>query len=272
MPETKQRRKQPSKQARQEAERLAYLRARGRRSRRVTFVAVLAAVGIAGVGIVSLLAPRVDDERVEQRAAAAASTTAPDARPPADESGCPRPDGSSVREAKWPSPPPVCISPDKRYEAVVETDAGQFTIALDNRGAPQTVNNFVFLSRFHFYDGLTFHKAKPGFVVQTGDPPDKGVTNAGYVFNDENLPRPRDRYVAGDVIMAKDKPNTNGSQFLIITGPEGEGLPPQFSRFGRVTEGMDVVRRISDDGCTVDCKDLAPEKVHAIRRVTIIEI
>ena len=268
MPETKQRRKQPSKQARQEAEKVAYLRKQRRRNRRVMIVAVVSAIGIGTVGILSFVEP--GDTPPEVSAGDSPSSTAPPTT--ADPRlSCPRPDGSSARQMTWAQAPPVCINPAKSYQAKIETDVGSFTIELDNKNAPQTVNNFVFLARFHFYDGLTFHKARPGFVIQAGDPPDKGVTNAGYLFNDENIPPPGSRYVAGDVIMAKDAPNTNGSQFLIISGPEGEALPTQFSKFGRVIEGQDVVGQIQNDGCTGECKDLAPVKVHAIRRITIIE-
>ena len=269
MPETKQRRKQPSKQARQEAERLAYLRKQRRKNRRVAIVAVIAAIGIGAIGILSFIEPA--EETPEVTASDAPTSTAPPTTAdPA--STCPKPDGTSARQMSWPAPPPVCINPGKTYQAQVETDVGTFTIELDNKNAPQTVNNFVFLSRYHFYDGLTFHKAKQGFVIQTGDPPDKGVTNAGYTFNDENIPPPGQGYAAGDVIMVKDKPNGNGSQLIVITGLEGEALPPQFSKFGRVVAGQDVVARIDGDGCLGDgCNDLTPTRIHAIRRVTIIE-
>ena len=269
MPETKQRRKQPSKQVRQEAERAAYLRAMRRRNRRVTIVAVISAIGIGTIGVLSFVEPA--DDPPEVAAGDSTTSTAPATTVDPSLGTCPKPDGTSARQMHWPQPPPVCIAPTMTYEARVETDVGTFMIELDNRNAPQTVNNFVFLARYHFYDGLTFHKAKPGFVIQSGDPPDKGVTNAGYFFNDENLPPAGQGYVAGDLIMAKDKPNTNGSQFLIISGPEGETLPPQYSRFGRVTGGFDVVRRIEADGCVGECQDLAPDKVHVIRRLTIIE-
>ena len=270
MPETKQRRKQPSKQARQEAEKLAYLRKQRRRNRRVTVAAVVAALGMGTVGILSFIEPGESPPEEVSAGDSTASTAPPTTADPA--SVCPRPDGTSARVMTWPAPPPVCINPGRAYQAQIETDVGSFTIELDNKNAPQTVNNFVFLSRYHFYDGLMFHKSKPGFIIQSGDPPDKGVTNAGYLFNDENLPAPGESYVAGDVIMAKDKPNTNGSQFLIITGPEGEALPTQFSRFGRVIAGQDVVGQIDRDGCVGDtCKDMTPTRIHAIRRVTIIE-
>ncbi len=133
----------------------------------------------------------------------------------------------------------MCIDPDRRYTAIMETSLGTITIALDPINAPVTVNNFVTLARYHYYDGVVFHRVIKGFMCQGGDPQGTGRGGPGYTFADE-LPRPG-RYEVGSVAMANAGPNTNGSQFFIVSGPSGVGLPPQYSLFGKVVKGLDVV-------------------------------
>jgi peptidylprolyl isomerase len=152
---------------------------------------------------------------------------------------CPAPDGSSPRTTKFDAPPPMCIDPAKRYTAVMETSLGSLTIALDAVAAPKTVNNFVFLARYHYYDGIIFHRIIQGFVCQGGDPEGSGRGGPGYRFEDE-LPKPG-RYEVGSLAMANAGPDTNGSQFFIISGPQGAGLPPSYSLFGKVVNGLEVV-------------------------------
>jgi cyclophilin family peptidyl-prolyl cis-trans isomerase len=151
----------------------------------------------------------------------------------------PNPDGSSPRTTKFSAPPPMVIDPSKRYTAQMETSLGSITVALDAASAPKTVNNFVFLARYHYYDGIIFHRIIKGFVCQGGDPEGSGRGGPGYRFEDE-LPKPG-RYEIGSLAMANAGPNTNGSQFFIISGNSGAGLPPQYSLFGKVVKGLDVV-------------------------------
>jgi peptidylprolyl isomerase len=140
---------------------------------------------------------------------------------------------------QWNTPPEMVIDTDKRYDAVMETSMGTITIALDPIAAPKTVNSFVFLAREGFYDGVVFHRIIQGFVIQGGDPTGTGRGGPGYRFEDE-LPKPG-RYELGSLAMANAGPNTNGSQFFIISGPNGVQLPPSYSLFGKVVSGMDVV-------------------------------
>ncbi len=133
----------------------------------------------------------------------------------------------------------MCIDAAKSYTAVMETSMGTMTIALDALSAPRTVNNFVVLARYHYYDGVIFHRIIEGFVCQGGDPTGTGRGGPGYSFADE-LPKPG-RYELGSLAMANAGPNTNGSQFFIISGPNGRRLPPQYSLFGKVVKGLDVV-------------------------------
>src|SRR5581483_2287390 len=131
----------------------------------------------------------------------------------------PAADGSSPQNRRFDASPPMIIDPTKGYSAEMTTSKGSMTIALDAAGAPYTVNNFVFLSRWHYYDGIVFHRIIPGFMAQGGDPEGSGRGGPGYRFDDE-LPAPG-RYEVGSVAMANAGPNTNGSQFFIVSGPDG---------------------------------------------------
>jgi cyclophilin family peptidyl-prolyl cis-trans isomerase len=140
---------------------------------------------------------------------------------------------------QWNSPPDMVIDPSKRYTAKLSTSMGELVIALDAVAAPKTVNNFVFLAREGYYDGVIFHRIIQGFMCQGGDPTGTGRGGPGYQFADE-LPKPR-TYQIGSVAMANAGPNTNGSQFFIVSGPSGVGLPPQYSLFGQVVKGLEVL-------------------------------
>ena len=152
---------------------------------------------------------------------------------------CPDPDGSSPKTQSFDAPPPLCIDPTKRYTALLSTSVGDMTIALDAASAPRTVNNFVFLARYSYYEGVIFHRIIRGFMCQGGDPTGTGRGGPGYKFEDE-LPKPG-RYQVGSVAMANAGPNTNGSQFFLISGAQGVRLPPQYSLFGQVVTGLDVL-------------------------------
>ena len=141
----------------------------------------------------------------------------------------------------WPQPPEMEIDPDKQYTATVKTSDGSITIRLLPDEAPQTVNNFVFLARHGFYDGVIFHRVINGFMVQTGDPTGTGSGGPGYQFRDEPVRR---QYTKGTVAMANAGPNTNGSQFFIVHGAN-VGLPPNYTIFGEVTDGMASVDAIA---------------------------
>ena len=217
--------------------------------------------------------------------AASTSTTPQVSRPPAvltavppgaaitGDTPCPKGDGSSARTTSFAKPPPMCLSPARTYAADVNTTKGKFTIALDAKAAPNTVNNFVVLARYHFYDGIAFHRIIPGFVVQGGDPQATGSGGPGYKFDDE-LPK-AGSYKIGSVAMANSGPNTNtnGSQFFVITGDAGVALPPAYSLFGNVTEGMDVVKAIEAAGTPATATDPGgkPTEVIKITSITIKE-
>jgi len=148
---------------------------------------------------------------------------------------------------QWSKPPEMQIDGSKKYSALVETNKGDFTIELLPAEAPLAVNNFVCLARAGFYDNTPIHRIVAGFVIQGGDPTGTGRGGPGYKFNDEPISLD---YEKGTVAMANAGPNTNGSQFFLISGPSGVGLPPQYSLFGKIVKGLDVLdamQRVSTD-------------------------
>jgi cyclophilin family peptidyl-prolyl cis-trans isomerase len=162
--------------------------------------------------------------------------------------------------------PDMQIDPNSPYGAVLQTSRGPVEIELFADQAPRTVNNFVFLARQGFYDGTTFHRVIPGFVIQGGDPTGTGRGGPGYRFDDElanDL-----RYEVGTLAMANAGPNTNGCQFFIVAGPQGERLPKAYSVFGRVREGMDVVQAIASTPTGAGDR---PVDAVVIEQVTITE-
>src|ERR1700676_1884162 len=136
------------------------------------------------------------------------------------------------------------IDPAKRYIATITTDRGDIVIALDPSKAPKSVNNFVFLARDGFYDGVTFHRVVDDFVIQGGDPEGRGSGGPGYRFEDEPV---QGEYIPGAVAMANSGPNTNGSQFFICTVDDRHKLTKSYNLFGQVVKGMEVVGVIRKD-------------------------
>ena len=179
---------------------------------------------------------------------------------------CPDPDGSSPRTTRFAEAPPMCIDPSKRYSATVETTLGTIVIALDAIKAPKTVNNFVFLARYHYYDSIIFHRIIKGFMCQGGDPEGSGRGGPGYRFADE-LPRAGE-YQIGSLAMANSGPNTNGSQFFMVSGRSGVGLPPSYSLFGQIVKGLDVLADM--ESVKTDRND-RPNTDVVINSVTITE-
>ena len=153
-------------------------------------------------------------------------------------------DGSAPKKQKFDAAPEMGIDPSKRYTATMETSMGTLVIALDPIAAPITVNNFVFLAAQHYYDGVIFHRIIQGFVCQGGDPDGNGRGGPGYKFVDE-LPK-AGKYQIGSLAMANAGPNTNGSQFFLISGPSGVQLPPAYSLFGQVVKGLDIVEMMQN--------------------------
>ena len=140
-----------------------------------------------------------------------------------------------------PKPPEQVTNADTIYTATIATDKGDIVVDLDPRIAPKSVNNFVGLAQQGYYDGLTFHRVEPGFVIQGGCPEGSGRGGPGYRFEDEPV---QGDYTAGAVAMANAGPDTNGSQFFVCLEDLSGRLPKQYNLFGHVTSGMDTVLSI----------------------------
>ncbi|MEQ1785969.1 MAG: peptidylprolyl isomerase [Acidimicrobiales bacterium] len=188
------------------------------------------------------------------------------------ETPCPAADGSAERTTGFEQAPPTCIDPAKTYTATVSTTEGDVVIELDPAGAPVSVNNFVVLARYHFYDGVPFHRIVSGFVNQAGDPvgPTPGTGGPGYTIPDEPPADPATAYAPGTVAMARtQEPNSTGSQFFFVIGDPNQALAGAgtYAVLGTIVEGQDVSEAINAFGNAED----KPTKVVAITSVTITE-
>ena len=213
------------------------------RRRALLALVVVAALAVAGCG---------DDDPAES-SNAGVPVACDDTRVP-----------EQVERPRFEEPPPLEIDADVTYTATLDTSCGEIVMELDAEAAPIAVNNFVFLARQGYYDGLTFHRTVPGFVIQGGDPFGNGTGGPGYQFADE---LPDDGYPQGTVAMANSGPDTNGSQFFIVSG-NADQLPNAYSKFGEVTAGLDIAETIESLG---DPTTQAPERPVYIYSVTIGE-
>lgn len=239
----KRARKKANRQARIEAETRATTKER--RTKLAIRLGVIVALAVVALLLYNWLAGDDSSDDSDVAAAGASSTTATD--PVAtDTVECPAEDGSSEPQTTFAAAPPTCIDPDATYQATVETSDGTFVIDLDQSADEAAVNNFVFLSRYHFYDGLDFHRVVPGFVIQGGDPAGTGSGGPGYTWTG-GRPESSDAYSAGSVSMANNgsDPSTNGSQFFVAVDDISDRLSADFTYFGEVTEGFEVVEAIS---------------------------
>ncbi len=180
---------------------------------------------------------------------------------------------SSNTIKQYAAAPKMAIDPKKQYFAEVKTNQGTFKLELLAAKAPKTVNNFVFLAKENFYNKVKFHRIIKGFMIQTGDPMGNGSGGPGYTFEDE-LP-PVLPYGPGVVAMANRGPNTNGSQFFICNGEDSKALNnhPDYTVFGQVVEGMDVVQKISNTPVQANARGelSTPTQDVYIESVSIIE-
>jgi cyclophilin family peptidyl-prolyl cis-trans isomerase len=157
------------------------------------------------------------------------------------------------------APPAMTIDPARRYTATIETSAGRMTAELFATDAPRTVNNFVFLARDGFYDGVIFHRVIRGFMIQGGDPTGTGRGGPGYRFDDEPVTR---RYSRGILAMANAGPNTNGSQFFVMHADYG--LPPNYTIFGQLTDGEDTLDAIATAPTGMQDRPVEPVTITAV--------
>jgi cyclophilin family peptidyl-prolyl cis-trans isomerase len=251
-------------------EQAAQARRTARRKRSATFTSVLV-VGLLAVALLlAFLVSRGDDDDDTVATDTSAATTVVTARATGDAAvdaiTCDDevPTGPSPRPT-FSAAPPQTIDSTHTYVATFATSCGSFQATLDAVDAPITSNNFVFLARAGFYDGLTFHRAVPDFVIQGGDPDGNGGGGPGYEFADENIDEP---YQQGSLAMANSGPNTNGSQFFVCTGTQANcGLTQAYNNFGMVTQGLEVARKLE----AFSSADGPPNRPLYIKSVTITE-
>ena len=244
-------------------------RAAQQRTRRLVGAGVVVVVAI--VAVVLGFALQGGDE--PDPVATGDATAEPTDAATGDATGAPTEDASAA-EPFAPAPPPMVIDPDASYTATIETGEGTIVVDLAAAEAPTTVNNFVALASAGYYEGVVFHRIQEGFVIQGGDPQGTGRGGPGYQFEDElsyaeQVVEDNDGlYPRGTLAMANAGPNTNGSQFFIVDAEPGYAFPPNYTIFGMVTEGLDVVDAIAAGEVTGQAGDQAVDPV-AMTSVTI---
>jgi len=222
---------------RQRLDDLAKQQQRKRTRKLATRAAIFIAV-VVGVALIISVSGGSDSTSTSDTTVDTAVTAPVEGRAITGETPCPAVDGSEARASTFENAPSNCLDASKTYTAVVTTNKGEFSIVLDQTKAPLAANNFVTLARYKYFDNTQCHRAILDFVVQCGDPTATGSGGPGYSFADE-LPQAGE-YKLGSIAMANSGPNTNGSQFFIITGDQGVTLPPSYTLFGQVTNGLDT--------------------------------
>ncbi|MFC1915126.1 peptidylprolyl isomerase [Chloroflexota bacterium] len=198
--------------------------------------------GLSWIAIIILLLVTLSAVSCGEAAPTPAPTPAPAPAPtPAQPPEPPSEPVVKPEPKTYSEPPSMIIDTSKKYTAFIETEKGTLVLELFARDVPVTVNNFVFLANEGFYDGSTFHRVIPGFMVQGGDPTGTGMGNAGYKFDDEFTEHTHE---TGALSMANSGPNTNSCQFFITYAPQ-HGLDGKHTVFGQLIEGMDVLERLT---------------------------
>lgn len=171
---------------------------------------------------------------------------------------------SETSQPMYQTPPALTIDTNKKYTATLATAKGTIELELFAKNTPATVNNFVFLAREKFYDGVIFHRTIADFMIQGGDPTGTGMGGPGYKFPDEAF---TGEYTRGTVAMANSGPDTNGSQFFIMH--KDTALPKSYVIFGKVVSGLEVVDAIAT--APTQAGSDKPQSPVAIESITIQE-
>src|SRR3954453_22733742 len=193
---------------------------------------------------------------------------------------CPKADGTSPRTTSFAKAPTLCINPAKAYEAVFDTSEGTVSVNLDVKTTPGTTNNFVVLSRYHYYDGTAIHRIDNTIdILQGGSPNTQDLSDPGpgYTIKDEGSNARH--YTPGDLVMARSSgPDSGGAQFFFVVGPKASALDSQgtYVTFGKVGSGLDVLQKVAGlfQACPEgdqQCLGGAPSRVVTIKTVTIKE-
>jgi peptidyl-prolyl cis-trans isomerase B (cyclophilin B) len=198
----------------------------------------------------------------------AAATTSAAATTQAASGGCQQVSAPSPRKNGGETKPKGKLDASRTYTVTVETNCGTFAFKLDVKDSPNTTAAFAGLVRKGFFDGLTFHRIVPGFVIQGGDP--TGTGGGGPGFSTVDKPPSNAKYTLGVVAMAKtqtEAPGTSGSQFFVVTTSDAQ-LPPDYALLGNVTKGIDVVKKVGALGDPAD-QTGAPTQTVVMKKVTV---
>lgn len=260
-----------AKEARRQA-RLAQEQARKARRKRTAIIAGLVAVLLAVGGYVLLATLGSDEEQPlaeEPQGGAATDTDAGSAGGPQPVEGCTQP-GELTDASKQFDAPEQVLGGATATTITFQTNCGDIVVTADAAAAPQTVNAMAFLTQQEYFDNTLCHRLVTSgiFVLQCGDPTASGSGGPGFTVPDENLPaQAQNNYPAGTVAMANAGPNTSGSQFFLVY--QDTTLGPNYTVWGQVTEGLDIVQRIAAAGTTDGGSDGAPAQATMIQRATV---
>lgn len=292
MASTKRQRKKENQLARRSA--LEAARKRQQKKRQLLNFGGLA-VGVVLLAVLLVFIASRGSSKKAPPSAASSTTTDPSATPAAvppvpagrtitGDTPCPKPTGEE-RASMFEKPPPLCIDPAKAYRAVFATSAGTVTVALDTRRTPMTVNNFVVLARYGYYDGSSFQRTDPSIdIIQGGAPNTQSISDPGpgYNIKDEGG---KFTYAEGDLVMARSSgPDSGSAQYFFSAGPKTSSLDAQgtYVTFGKVTEGLDVLKKVlashvacpparSSRGGGDSCLGGSPQPPVKIDKITIEE-
>jgi len=235
--------------------------------RRLSLGAIVAVALLSGCGAQPAAQVAAPTAAAASGTSAAASAFVDACWPPSERTTVEQ-EGQTVKQ--YSKAPAMAIDPNKTYTATLETNKGNIDVAFYPKDAPQTVNNFICLARDGYYDGTPFHRIVKGFVIQGGDPTGTGMGGPGYKFNDEPVAKD---YEQGVLAMANAGPNTNGSQFFIVLEDLRGRLPKNYTIFGKVTSGMDVVQQIANTPTKASAsgEQSAPTTPITLEKVTVQE-
>ncbi|UGQ10665.1 peptidylprolyl isomerase [Yinghuangia sp. ASG 101] len=263
---SKEQRQRHLARAKHERQQRRRAEARTRAKQRNSLIAaVLAVVVVAGGGVWIASAVSGDDDKGGQDPTVNAADTAPPVNNAPKTCAAPEPGEPAAQS--YPAEPAMAIDTNAAYEMVLRTTCGDITIALEAAKAPRTVNSFNFLAEQKYFDHTQCHRLTTEgiFVLQCGDPTATGNGGPGYQLPDENLGGAS--YPAGTVAMANSGPNTGGSQFFLVE--KDSPLPSDYTPFGRITGGMDVLQKIAAAGTADMSSDGAPHENVVLNTVAV---
>ncbi len=246
---------------------------RRQRTRRGLIAGAIAVAVIGGLAI--YYSTRGSSSKVTTSSTtAAASTSTTTAARAAAALPCPKADGSSPRTITFPASPPNCLTAGKTYTATFVTNEGNITVALDTKKTPGTVNNFVYLARYHYYDGTRIFRTDTSIdIIQGGSPHTESASDPGpgYTIKDEGSGY---TYAAGDLVMARtSQPNSAGAEYFFCTGPKCANLNSQgtYVVFGHTTAGLSVLQKIIGLSSGSGALGGSPRVPVTVEKVTITE-